>query len=57
MNHTTGLARDEVIDLCVLINSTEREPGALKWPPILGLFKCKYSEVPWRHADGRRRSL
>src|SRR6516162_11483327 len=39
MNHTTGLARDEVIDLCVLINSTERKPSALKWPPILGLFK------------------
>jgi len=39
MNHTTRLARDEVIDLCVLINSTERGPGALKWPPILGLFK------------------
>jgi hypothetical protein len=39
MNHITGLARDEVIDLCVLINSNERKPSALKWPPILGLFK------------------
>ncbi|MGH7867740.1 MAG: transposase family protein [Candidatus Dormibacteraceae bacterium] len=39
MHHTTGFARDEIIDLCVLINSTQREPGALKWPPILGLFK------------------
>jgi hypothetical protein len=39
MYHTTGLTRDEVIDLCVLINSAAREPGALKWPPILGLFK------------------
>ena len=39
MNHITGLARDEVIDLCVLINSTDREPSALKWPPILGLFR------------------
>ncbi len=39
MHHTTGFARDEIIDLCVLINSTEREPGALRWPPILGLFK------------------
>ena len=39
MYHTTGFSRDEVIDLCVLINSAEREPGSLKWPPILGLFK------------------
>jgi hypothetical protein len=39
MYHTTGFARDEVIDLCVLINSTQREPDAPKWPPILGLFK------------------
>jgi hypothetical protein len=39
MNHTTGLDRDEVIDLCVLINSTERERSTPKWPPILGLFK------------------
>src|SRR5215467_16042273 len=39
MNHTTGFARDEIVDLCVLINSTERAPGSRKWPPILGLFK------------------
>jgi Helix-turn-helix of DDE superfamily endonuclease len=39
MYHTTGFSRDEVIDLCVLINSAERDPGSLKWPPILGLFK------------------
>ncbi len=30
---------DEMIDLCMLINSAERGPGFLKWPPILGLFK------------------
>jgi hypothetical protein len=39
MNHTTGLARDEIIDLCVLINSAKRDPGTQKWPPILGLFR------------------
>ena len=39
MYHTTGFDRDEVIDLCVLINSTKRGPDSLKWPPILGLFK------------------
>ena len=39
MYHTTGFGRNEVIDLCVLINSAERGLGSLKWPPILGLFK------------------
>lgn len=39
MHHTTGFSRDEIVDLCVLINSAEREPRAMKWPPILGLFK------------------
>ena len=39
MHHTTGFSCDEVIDLCVLINSAEREPDFLKWPSILGLFK------------------
>ena len=39
MHHTTGFVRDEIADLCVLINSAERDPGARKWPPILGLFK------------------
>src|SRR5438876_9437023 len=39
MYHITGFDRNEVIDLCVLINSAERGPDSLKWPPILGLFK------------------
>ena len=39
MYHTTGFTRDEVIDLCVLVNSARREPDAPRWPPILGLFK------------------
>ena len=39
MYRTTGFSRDEVIDLCVLINSAERRPGFLKWPTIPGLFK------------------
>jgi len=39
MYHTTGFSHDEVVDLCVLINSVERAPDAMKWPPILGLFK------------------
>jgi hypothetical protein len=39
MYHTTGFSRDEIVDLCVLINSAERARDALKWPPVLGLFK------------------
>jgi len=39
MYHTTGFSQDEVIDLCVLINSAKRGSGFVKWPPILGLFK------------------
>ena len=39
MYHITGFDHDEVIDLCVLINSVERASGFRKWPPILGLFK------------------
>jgi len=36
--HTTGLSREEIIDLCIRINSEERESGAVNWPQILGLF-------------------
>lgn len=39
MHHTTGFIQDEIVDLCVLINSAERDPGARKWPPVLGLFR------------------
>ena len=39
MYHTTGLTRDENVELCALINSAEREPEISKWPPILGLYK------------------
>jgi hypothetical protein len=37
--HTTGFDREEIIDLCVRINSVEREANTSKWPPCLGLFK------------------
>jgi hypothetical protein len=39
MYHTTGFSHDEIIDLCILVNSAERVSGTAKWPPILGLFK------------------
>ncbi len=38
MYHTTGLSRDEVVELCTLIHSTETGPEDKKWPPSLGLF-------------------
>jgi hypothetical protein len=37
--HTTGFDREEIIDLCVRINSVEHRASAPKWPPCLGLFK------------------
>ena len=39
MYHTTGFDYDEIIDLCIRINSVERGASAMKWPPCLGLFR------------------
>lgn len=39
MYHTTGFDREEIIDLCIRINSAERGTDAPNWPPCLGLFK------------------
>jgi hypothetical protein len=48
--HTTGFDREEIIDLCVLINSVERGTGALNWPPCLGLFKSVIAALTYmRH--------
>jgi hypothetical protein len=50
MYHTTGFTRDEVVDLCVLINSTVQRSDAAKWPPILGLFKSVVATLAYlRH--------
>jgi hypothetical protein len=38
MYHTTGLSRDQIVELCALINSVETGPDDKKWPPSLGLF-------------------
>lgn len=40
MYHTTGLDRDDIVELCTLIHAAEadREEGC-SWPPTLGLFK------------------
>lgn len=37
--YTTGFDHEEIIDLCVRINSVERAEDAPKWPPCLGLYK------------------
>src|ERR1039457_519235 len=36
--HTTGLSRDEIVELCALVHAAEVEPVDKKWPPSLGLF-------------------
>ena len=47
---TTGFDREEIVDLCVLINSVGREPDATKWPPCLGLFKSVVATLTYmRH--------
>jgi hypothetical protein len=38
MYHTTGLAREDIVDLCGMIHS-ETTDEMRTWPPILGLFK------------------
>lgn len=38
MYHTTGLTKDEIIDLCTMVRSAELEPGVNHWPPSLGLY-------------------
>jgi hypothetical protein len=39
VHHTTGFDREEIIDLCIRINSVERGADDLRWPPCLGLFR------------------
>src|SRR5947209_1580585 len=48
--HTTGFDYEEIIDLCIRINSVERGTGASKWPPCLGLFKSVMATLTYmRH--------
>ena len=42
MYHTTGLTRDQIVDLCAraqTVNDASRDDKKTTWPPILGLFK------------------
>jgi hypothetical protein len=48
--HSTGFDREEIIDLCIRINSLERETGTPGWPPCLGLFKSAVAALTYmRH--------
>ena len=38
MYHTTGFIRDDIVELCAVVESAELEPDVNHWPPILGLF-------------------
>jgi hypothetical protein len=47
---TTGFDREEIIDLCILINSVQPEAGSSNWPPCLGLFKSVVATLAYmRH--------
>ena len=37
MDHTTGFAEDEIIDLCALVYANEEDCDIDPWPPSLGL--------------------
>ena len=39
VHHTTGFDREEIIDLCIRINSVQPGAASSNWPPCLGLFK------------------
>jgi DDE superfamily endonuclease/Helix-turn-helix of DDE superfamily endonuclease len=39
MYNTTGFTRDDIVELCAMINEAELDHGTQLWPPILGLFR------------------
>jgi hypothetical protein len=50
VHYTTGFDREEIIDLCILINSVQPEAGSSNWPPCLGLFKSVVATLAYmRH--------
>jgi len=46
MFHTTGLHREQVIDLCARVYSETVVSGRCMCPPILGLFKSVVATLP-----------
>jgi DDE superfamily endonuclease/Helix-turn-helix of DDE superfamily endonuclease len=50
VHHTTGFDREEIIDLCIRINSVQPGAGSPNWPPCLGLFKSVVAALTYmRH--------
>ena len=50
MYYTTGFDHEEIIDLCIRINSVERGAASPNWPPCLGLFKSVVAALTYmRH--------
>src|SRR5207248_657145 len=50
VHHTTGFDREEIIDLCIRINSMQPGTGSPNWPPRLGLFKSVVAALTYmRH--------
>ena len=50
MYHITGFDREEIIDLCIRINSAEQKTGSPNWLPCLGLFKSVVATLTYmRH--------
>ena|ERR1700722_769835 len=50
MHHTTGFTCDELIDICILVTSVDRDPDAAMWPPCLGLFNSVVAALSYmRH--------
>ncbi len=39
MYHTTSFAKDEIVELCALIQAADSGADRVSWPSILGLFK------------------
>lgn len=39
MYHTTGLTKDQIVELCVRVSAAVADGEMVSWPPILGLFK------------------
>jgi hypothetical protein len=50
VHHTTGFDREEIIDLCIRINSVQPGAGSPNWPPCLGLFRSVVAALTYmRH--------
>ena len=53
MYHTTGFAKDEIIDLCALVYANEENCDIDPWPPSLGLYKSVVIALTYMRAKPR----